>query len=162
LSQRATLSTNWYNSQGCRRAYRRKGFGREPRLRAASSAHVSGPFAPPDTITTSAGRPAMRRSTVSRSVRRRAPTSAAWPTSGRRIATRLVRCLMPKWEEVARISQTTNPAHLDLLRATPCDCRNRLGCNSFSLFMARFTVPSSPLSPRRLHYISRRLQRSAG
>jgi hypothetical protein len=47
-----------------------------PRLRAASSAHVSGPLAPPDTITASAGRLATRRSTVSRSIRRRAPTMA--------------------------------------------------------------------------------------
>jgi hypothetical protein len=38
--------------------------------------NVSGPLAPPDTITVSAGRPATRRSTVSRSVRRRAPGDA--------------------------------------------------------------------------------------
>jgi hypothetical protein len=45
-----------------------------PRLRAAFSAHVSGPEARPDTTTVSAGKLATRRSTVSRSIRRPAPT----------------------------------------------------------------------------------------
>src|SRR5579871_1145404 len=49
-----------------------------PYFRAASSAQLSGPAAPPEMITVSAGSCATRRSTVSRSVLRREPTIATY------------------------------------------------------------------------------------
>lgn len=48
----------------------------KPHFLAASSAHVLGPGAPPDTTIVSAGSAATKRSTVSRSLRDREPTIA--------------------------------------------------------------------------------------